>query len=348
MTYQVSTITALNQIPAILKTFADSLGFTTTTVSGTQVTVKHPTYTPAKIFTVQSLTSGSGATLREQISVNTDAPGSTAAICESPKLNPTQVNSAGAVVVSTPTKVHLFGKLAGGASDSGETFIAGVVEYGYNLYRHFYLGYIEKITAFDNGELVTGSAYWPVGKNSNTSLYCDADNSRFPFSANNGIAGDAGNGGAYIVSVGNAVPWRMFSSGTWTNGHTFDQHFATLGASLILGGYKDNINSGYMAAGKSPHAGAQLLAPVNLYIGKLVSTTQYFQAVGRAAGARLVHMEDLEPGAAITIGSQTWRVFPVFAKSTTLSYSTSISTAANAFPTGNSSHFVGMAYKVSD
>src|SRR5688572_31798799 len=55
----------------------------------------------------RSLTSGSGATLREQIGVNTDAPGSTAAICESPKLNPTQVDSAGAVVVSDRKSTRL-------------------------------------------------------------------------------------------------------------------------------------------------------------------------------------------------------------------------------------------------
>lgn len=348
MTYSVSSITGINEIPALVKAFADTLGFTTTTVSATSITVKHPTYTPAKTFTVQSLITGSAATLRHQISVSTDASGGTAAICESPKLNPTQVNNAASVVVSTPTKLHLFGKKSGGASDSGETFIAGVIEYGVNLYRHFYLGYIEKISAFDNGELITGSAFWPVGKNSNSAIYCDTDDTRFPFSANNGTAGDAGNGGAYIVNAGNAVPWRQFTSGSWTSGHTFDQHFATYGDSVILGGYKDNINSGYMAAGKSPYSGAQLLAPINLYIGKKVSTTQYFQAVGRASGARLVHMEDLEPGAEIAIGSQLWRVFPVFSKSTVLSYSTSISTAANAFPTGNSSHFVGMAYKVSD
>lgn len=347
MTYQVSSIAAISEIPALVKTFADSLGFTTTG-SGTSITVKHPTYTGARIFTVASLITGSSATLRHQISVSCDAPSATAAITESPKLNTSQVNSAASVSVSTPTKVHLFGKLAGGSSDSGETFIAGVIEYGYNLYRHFYLGYIEKITAFTNGELVTGSAFWPVGKNNNSAIYCESDDTRFPFSANNSVAGDAGNGGAYIVNAGNAVPWRMFSSGTWTSGHTFDQHFATLGGSVILGGYKDNMNSGYMYAGKSPYSGAQILAPINLYIGKLVSTTQFFQAVGRAAGARLVHMEDLDPGAEVSIGTQLWRVFPVFSKSTTLSYTTSISTAANAFPTGNSSHFVGMAYKVSD
>lgn len=347
MTYSVHSISSVNEIPDLVKSFATTLGLTTSG-SGTSITVKHPTYTPAKTFTVQAVISGSLATLRHQITVNTDAPGSTAAICESPKLNPTQVNSAAAVVVSLPTKVHLFGKLAGGAGDSGETFIAGVIEYGVNLYRHFYLGYIEKITAFDNGELTTASAFWPVGKNSSSAIYCDSDDTRYPFSANNAIAGDAGNGGAYIVNAGNAVPWRSFSSGTWTNGHTLDQHFASSGGSVILGGYKDNINSGYLYAGKSPYAGAQLLTPVNLYIGKRVSTTQYFQAVGRASGARLVHMEDLEPGSEISIGTEIWRVFPVFAKSTTLSFSTSISTAANAFPVGNSSQYVGMAYKVSD
>lgn len=346
MTYSVSSIGAVSEIPDLVKAFATSLGFTTSG-SGTSITVKHPTYTLGRTFTVQSIISGSAATLRHQISVSCDAPSSTAAICESPKLNLTQANSAASVSVSTPTKLHLFGKLAGGASDSGETFIAGVIEYGFNLYRHFYLGYIEKITAFDNGELVTGSAFWPVGKNSNTAIYCDSDDTRYPFSANNAIAGDAANGGAYIVNGGNAVPWRNFSSGSWTSGSTLDAHFATSGGSVILGGYKDNINSGYMYAGKSPYAGAQLLAPVNLYIGKRVSSTQYFQAVGRAAGARLVHMEDLDPGSEVSVGSQVWRVFPVFSKSATLSFTCNVSTAANAFPTGNSSYMVGMAYKVS-
>lgn len=348
MTYQVSSIGAVSEIPALVKSFADTLGFTTATISGTQVTVKHPTYTPARVFNVQSIISGSAATLRHQISVGCDAPGSTAAIAESPKLNPTQVNNAAAVTVILPTKLHLFGKLEGNASDSGETFIAGVIEYGYNLYRHFYLGYIEKLTAFDNGEVVSGSAFWPVGKNSNSAIYCDVEDSRYPFSANNGVAGDAGNGGAYIVNAGNAVPWRSFSSGTWTPGHTLDQHFATYGGSVILGGYKDNMNAGYVYAGKSAYSGAQMLAPVNLYVGKRVSTTQYFQPVGRVAGTRMVHMEDLEPGDEVSIGTELWRVFPVFAKSTTLSYTTTISTAANAFPVGNSSYFLGMAYKVSD
>lgn len=348
MTYSVSAISSVNEIPALLKSFADTLGYTTTTVSGTSVTVKHPTYTPAKVFTVSALITGSAATLRHQIAVACSAAGATTAIAESPKMNPSGVDSAGSVVVSLPTKIHLFGKLAGGASDPAESFIAGVIEYGFNLYRHFYLGYIEKVTAFDGGELTTGSAFQPVGRPAQTVSYMDNDDTIYPFSANTNVNGDAGNGGAYIDHVGNAVPWRLFSSAASTGSQTLDTFLATYGGSMILGGIKDSINTGYLACGKSPYAAAQMMAPVNLYIGKRIAGAQYFQAVGRVAGARMVNMEDLEPGVEVAVGTQLWRVFPVFAKSAVKSTAYTIYTTANGFPAMNTSYYLGMAYKVSD
>jgi hypothetical protein len=258
------------------------------------------------------------------------------------------VNNAASVVVSLPTKIHLIGKLAGGSSNPSESFIAGVIEYGFNLYRHFYLGHIEKITAFDGGELTTGSAFQVTGKSTRTVNYMDNGDTYYPFSANTNVNGDAGNGGAYINHVANAVPWRMFSSAAGVGGQTIDTFLATYGGAMILGGIKDGINTGYLACGKSPFAAAQVMAPVNLYIGKRIASAQYFQAVGRAAGARMVNMEDLEPGVEVSVGTQLWRVFPVFSKTSAKSTTYVINTPSNGFPPTNTSYFMGMAYKVSD
>lgn len=358
MSYSVSSITSLNDIPALVKTFADTLGFTTSTVSATSITVKHPTYTGALVFTVAVANTGSGATLRERLAITCSAAGSTPAWCESPKLNKTQGNTTAAVSIEQPTKLHLFGMKNGSSSDSGKTYIAGVVEYGFNLYRHFYLGYAEKITAYDGGEIVTGSAQWPVNIDGGTSQSLTFDSpaasttvcQAYPFSAaNTSNETNISNGGMYINHAGNAQPWRkFFDAYVW--GATFDAAFATAGDKIVMGGFRDCVNGGYMAAGKSAYSGAQVLSPINLLIGKRISSVQYFQAVGRPSGARLVHMEDLDPGSEISIGSAKWRVFPVFSKQSadTITKLSSVSLTNTGFPPSNTSQYVGMAYQVSD
>lgn len=358
MAYTVSSITSINDIPALVKTFADGLGFTTTTVSSTSVTVKHPTYTGALTFTVAVANTGSGETLRQRIGVTCSAAGSTPAWCESPKLNKTQVNNVSAVTIEQPSKLHLFGALGGGSSDSGKTFIAGVIEFGYNLYRHFYLGYVEKVTAYDGGEVITGSSQWPMNIDTTAGYTLPIDHpglsstltQAYPFSAcNTNNETVVSNGGMYINHAGNAQPWRKFYDG-WVWNSTLDSSLASTGDKIVMGGYRDAINSGYMAAGKSLYSGAQVLAPINLYIGKRVSGIQYFQAVGSPAGARMVHMEDLEPGVEVSIGTSKWRVFPVFSKQAadSITKNGGVNNNNTGYPSSNSSQYVGMAYQVSE
>jgi hypothetical protein len=356
-TYQASAITANTDIPALVATFAASLGFTTTSVSSTEKTVQHPTFTGAKVFTIRTNNIGAAETRRERVELQLNVTGSIVAWAESPKMNPTSGNTAGSVVVSQPTKLHLYGKLSGGSSDSGKTYIAGIIEYGFNLYRHFYMGYIEKLSSFAGGEVITGSSYCPVPITSFNDSIVKWDNSygngyiSWPFTAENTGYGpvNISNGGLYLDPALKTNPWSSFN----TNGNAFsntDIHnsFAAFGDQLVIGGFGDSINTGYMNAGKSPYAGAQILTPVNLYVGKRATGVQYFQAVGRAAGVRLVHMEDLDPGSTITIGSSTWRVFPLFRKSAAPSvpikgYAT-VSTPY-CFPSDNTSLYAGMAYE---
>lgn len=361
MTYQVTAITSINDIPALVASFAASLGFTTTTPTATSATVKHPTYTGARVFTAAVSNTGSAPALRERIEISTDVSGSTPAWAESPKFNRTNTNTD-TCAPESPTKLHLIGMLGGSSSTPGKSFIAGVIEYGFNLYRHFYLGYIEKSTDFDGGEVITGSAFAPVSDSANNRAvpYDLANNSSvttpvvYPFSAMNfSDATKSSNGGAYVSHANNAVPWRKFyfaGSSTATNAANLDASMVAEGADIILGGFKDGINSGYMAAGKSLYSGAQVMTPINLFIGKRVGSAQQFLAVGRPSGARMVHMEDLEPGAEVTIGSAKWRVFPVFTKSSATSVPgpTAATGSTRSFPAANTSLYVGMAYQVSD
>ena len=302
--------------------------------------------------------SGSGATLRERIEVSCDAPDAVPAWADSPKMNKPQTNNAADVTIEQPTRLHLFGELVGDENEAGGSFIAGVIEYGVNLYRHFYLGYVEKITPFSGGEVITGSSCWPVpigGTSGAQTVSYDAPehNVAYPFGAEHASSlSTISNGGVFIDHSENAVPFRrFFAGGSWppASSDHLSQHLANEGHRLVLGGFKDSINTGYMAAGKSPFSGVQILTPINLYIGKRQLNTQFFQAIGRPPGVRFVHMEDLEPGAQVTVGSSVWRVFPVFSKSdvTTMVKSSGISGSA-AFPPNNTSYYVGLAYRVSE
>lgn len=358
MSYSTTPITSISDIPSLVKSFADTLGFTTSTVSATQVTVKHPSYTLAKTFTVKVNNEGSGLTLRQRIEVSCDVVGSIPAWAESPKLNKTQVDTDAAVTVEAPTKLHLFGARLGGSGDPGKSFIAGVIEYGYNLYRHFYLGYVDKITSFDNGELITGSSVYPFADNITSGNFTVAYDHKanvlyspaYPFQATvPDNTTSYRNGGCYIPHAANAESWREFNLRSSWSSAGFDAATSVNGHKVVLGGFGDSINSGYMNAAKSPFQGVNILVPINLYIGKRVSSQQYLQAIGSVSGARMVHMEDLEPGAEVTIGTSVWRVFPVFSKSSDPYNRRPVFLGTNRrFPQNNSSYFVGMAYLVSE
>lgn len=348
MAYSVSAISSVSEVPALVRTFADALGFVT---SGSgPVVVRHPTYLGAKEFVVSSSLVGSAASRREQVRLSVNGvTGANIAIAESPKFNFTGGNTGSAVTVAQPTSLHLFGSLEGGPADSGRSWIAGVIEYGFNLYRHFYLGYVEKITDYQGGEVVTGSGQAVLGAITYRSATRgdDASLSHYPFSMKSVWDASSG-GGMHIDHPDNPTPWRTFYAPTSTS--AFDAAFASIGNSCVLGGYSDSINSGPMGAGKSPYSGAQILTPINLYIGKRIGTSQRFQAVGAPAGVRLVHMEDLDPGASVHVGTSVWRVFPVFAKSNSLNFpgNGGSPSSSNSFPAGNSSQYIGMAYQVSE
>ena len=335
MAYSVSSITTLAEIPALWSAFATAQGFIVDTTSPAQPTVKHPSQAGAEAFKMVVTLAG----LNHDVTLSSvSAVATSTAVTRSPILRPSGTTD----VTSIPTKLHLFGGL------SPKPYLAGVIEYGYNLYRHFYFGHAEQLSAYDGGEIITGStqgistsyAGYPFHFN-------NAAHRAFPFGALCLHAAPGFNGGMRLTHAGNAVPWRTFKHSRTMTADNIDTTFSTDGANIVLGGLGDSVNSGFPLAGKSAFSGANILSPINLYIGKRVSSQQYFQAVGRPAGVRLVNMEDLEPGAEITVGSTVWRVFPVFAKSSDM-YLRTIAVTGSAYPTANSSWFYGQAYLVSE
>lgn len=347
MAYNVFPVTSLTDIPALVRDFADQLGYTTSGSTGA-TTVKHPTYAGAKTFTVDTLMDGSGRSRRERVTLALDVPDMEIATAESPKLNPTGGATAGDVVVVQPTALHLFGELHGDAGDAGGSFIAGVIEYGFNLYRHFYMGYVEKITPYGGGEVITGSSLAHSNISNVAYPWTDlsSNNCKAPFSAVNN--NNTANGGMHIDHPGVSQPWFTFNTGT-SPGNTIEASVsAANGNRVVIGGYRDSINSGYVTAAQSPYAGAQILVPVNLYIGKREGSQQLFQPVGAPAGVRMVHMENLEPGAQINVGSSVWRVFPIFSKDADPVVRTHDISYSYRYPPNNTSHYVGMAYRVSE
>lgn len=350
MAYSTYVISSVSEVPGAVQNFAASLGF----ITGGEdpVTVRHPSYSQARTFAVSHSIISEGTTgHREYVSVGVQGvSGAADARAESPKFNTDGGANLGSLVVQQPTLLRLFGNLETAGGQPGSSWIAGVIEYGFNLYRHFYLGYVQKATNFTGGEVVTGSAQWVSVPGQSTSYRGDLSAlSLFPFSMRNNYANGPG-GGVRVEHSENGTTWRSFYASS-SSSSDFDAAFSSSGDSCVLGGFLDSINSGYLSAGKSPFSGTQILVPINLYIGYRLEPNQYFRAIGAPAGVRMVHMEDLEPGATVQIGTQEWMVFPVFSKKAVMAvnrHGSSATPSAYRYPYENSSQYVGMAYLMNE
>jgi hypothetical protein len=314
MAYQNFTVTSLAVIPALVAAFATSNGWTVNSSNPTEPTFTHPTFGAAVPFRLKS--PAVDKLTFEAASAPSTIPSSTIV---SPKL------SQGSFVplIPPPTVLHVF------CAQTPEPHIALVIEYGYNLYRHLYFGYMEKIGGYTGGEVVGAAnstfTTYPVPFYNITNQYL--------FGSLQNQFASIESGGVRAVHASNPEPWRKFrTSGALS---AFDNNHA-------LGGYLDGINDGFVQLGKSPFAGGAILTPINLYAVRNPGINVGFAPIGRPSGVRMVNMEDLAPGAQIAVGLENWRVFPAFSKNV----SPSGGVPAGGFPycTFESSYYVGYAY----
>lgn len=323
MPYEQHNIAAITDIPALVGAFADSLGFDVDDTTPTQPIVTHPTYMDALSF---QMVASIGGTNNQEHRLRWDPlsgpSGAAPASIYSPRLNGTTANPS----VPSPTKVHLFGDL------TPEPYIIVTVEYAFNWYRHLYYGYLEKIGDFEGGEVISAgnvSTATFVG----SATYRDV-RMQYMFQGNQTRpANDSG--GVRVLHDDSPADWHQFQ----VNGFTF----ATLPGGRVVGGFGDNINTGYLARSKSAFNGTQILTPINLYGTKNLVTDSAFLPLGRPAGIRLVHMEEIDPAAIVEMDGENWHCFPMWRKSSDQNMAQA--SGGSQWRASETSYWVGLAMR---
>lgn len=333
MAFSEHLITSLADIPPLVHSFATTLGMNVAGTTGNPV-VRHPTDPAALSFRLSTTSAG---VVNELIWTSTTAVGAytPGSRIRSPIFATDVAPTVG--VASAPTKVFLIGML------SPEPYIAIVIEYGFNLYRHLYLGFMEKIGAYTGGEVVS-SQNGPVVAvaDANTSLLTKSVKNHM-FSARQSLWSPAmGCGGVRVVHADNSVSWRNF--------YCDENYYGNIDTAIFdgteaLGGYGDSINDPLVARGINRLAGVDVLTPVNLYTVQPVTGAVRFRPIGRPSGVRLCNIQDIEPQAVNSIGAETWRIFAACSKrDSDLEPRAGTSTAVR-YRKYESSYYLGIAYR---
>lgn len=297
MAYSEHLISFMTDVPPLVHAFASSLGFD---VSGTlaEPIVRHPNFGGAGpggvAFKCYSTTSGNNRNVlwEAQESIGGVTP---KAIIRAPIFAIPAAPST--PIIQHPTKVHLIGML------TPEPYIAIITEHGYNLHRHLYLGFMEKIGDYVGGEVVSSENGPVTTVNGNTTLLNRSAKNHL-FSSRQNVWSDSEGGGVRVLDPDNAVTWRRFRN---TRG------FAPLASAYVgdeaIGGYGDSINDPLIAKALSQYSGANILIPVNLYATQMVTGDVRFRPIGRPTGVRFCNMQFLEPQTIMSIGTEVWRAF---------------------------------------
>lgn len=300
MAYSEHIISQMSDIPTLVHAFATALGFD---VSGTTSSpiVRHPNYNGAGpggvAFALSSITSGVNRDLRwtAQETISGIVP---KARIRAPIFATNAAPST--AIIQQPQKVYLMGML------SPEPYIAIVTEHGYNLYRHLYLGFMEKIGNYGGGEVIS-SQNGPsqvagiIDMTSRTSK-------NFLFSNIQNFWADDESGGVRVVHADNTVTWRRFRNprGTFVPSSYIGDE--------VLGGFGDSINDPLVSKGLSQFSGAAILTPINLFTTQQVTGDIRFRAIGKPSGVRMINNQFIEPKAVLSIGAETWRAFAATSK----------------------------------
>lgn len=198
----------------------------------------------------------------------------------------------------SPTRLHLFG------ATSGPRYIGAAIEFTPGLYRHLYLGYMEKLGNYGGGEIVSGS-HWCKG--STSSFSSTSTEHKYPFG---GIIGGPPLG--YSMGSMRAVHGELggeVSLPGWASNGKGSNSFPP--PDRTIGGMGDNILETALEVGVAPLAGSNLLTPINMF--RTLPSARY-QPLGRPAGVRMIMIGNIDPAAPISVGGKTWRCFPVFKK----------------------------------
>jgi hypothetical protein len=319
--YQEIAVSSVADIPAAIASFANTVGWT---VSGLNLTRPGG----GDQFTLFHTIAGTNNQLKD-VGVMRAADNTHKAYCRSPRLNG---SSGDLPFVPNPSKIHCIGGL------TPEPYIGVVIEFGFNLYRHLYIGNMEKLGSYTGGEVFSASNF----PDTNSSLaftinYLNNFSVQNLFSGSHVYEVALNSGGVKVLHADSAVTWRKFKGAVG-----FGQHLGQTTES-VWGGFNDSYNDALLARGKSTYAGAGILVPINSFVARVGGADPYFTMIGRPAGVRLVRMDGIDPSQAIEVGNKVWRCFPQFRKS-----DSSIVSRGSWWNATESSYLVGLAYLVED
>lgn len=339
MAYEAHSITAITDVPALVGAFAAANGFDTDLSDPNKPIVTCPGDSNSVeeniAMQMQALVSGTNNQNHNvwwaQYAGSNSELEDTRAIVYSPKYNGSAANNP---TVALPTKLHIFGT----AVDTDYPFIACVIEYGFNVYRHIYFGKMEARGNYTGREVISASN-GQITQSASTQNWFDPLRSHL-FTSHQSATSVPDVGGVRIIHADNSDEWRQFRQTTVNSSSPMDEY----AGNEVIGGFNDGPNDGFVMRGKSPFAGSNQLVPINLYAPESISGDTSFRPIGRPPGVRMVNMEDLEPGAQIVVGNETWRVFPDASKNSAIT----ITQGANNFPTYESSYYLGYAYLEED
>jgi hypothetical protein len=194
------------------------------------------------------------------------------------------------------TAYHLFS-----GTELGASYIHCVVEISTNIFRHLTFGSLVKNGTFTGGTYI-GGVWWDTGGfnvsnnpwHSNHSVICDCDTSQSGgnTAANDHVWAD------FDSKANNWVPIANSLADTFGNG------------SMRAGGMSQHIPS----LGYARWNLRNILIPLHYHVNRAGSQRS---RIGRIPDMRGLGLHNLTPGEEFTVGSDTWKAFPIAARHAT-------------------------------
>lgn len=217
------------------------------------------------------------------------------------------------------TSLHLFG-----STSPDPDVVYCVLEYTPGIYRHFAFGNVEKFGTWTGGEFVSGHQW---------TRYNSGQDLDVPSSTYHSVLLD----GAYVNGDGQGTPYKRAGAtvhceslpnqdvaGKWgavgyAYGMTTPANLTdTAGEDMLtlyggcrngpavaqFGWQEPDISKGYIP-----------IIPIELYYVDTSTSPDNYHYLGRLANCGHIQMKGLDPNSTITIGADTWRVFPAVRKS---------------------------------
>lgn len=329
MAYQEYSITTLDDVPALVRSFAANMGWNV--VGGN---LRHPNYDGAgpgglafEIYTVSN-------SLNHDLFFRCTTDPSRSARIRAPIWSTTVTPFTGYKVA--PTKLFLIGML------DPEPYIAVVVEFGYNLYRHLYLGYMEKQGTYGGGSVLGACTGVEVSVNG-TPHFKDKGYLHYLFQGHQRMTSASEGGGVEVIQADIPNPWRNFRD---INGAPSTTLMPNVNDNTCAyGGFGDDLNDNYVYKGKSSIAGANVLVPINCAVVRHIGTDFRLKPIGIPTGVRMINIQEIEPQAQIEVGGDNWYVFAAISKNADAYGNRRPNEEGNRYRISESSYYLGYAYR---